>query len=166
MPVNVTAFRFLVVFIVTIGLAACGFRLAGTSNLPQTLAAMVLVASNLNQQQQDALRRQLTRAGAELKNQDDPAAVRLKISFKASPDRRLVSSASDGKSVERLTRSLDFSVISAAGEVLVPTRTLTKQNDIVLDDDNLLASDRERASVLEDLEQALFEQLIRQLNRI
>ena len=68
--------------------------------------------------------------------------------------------------MERLTRSLDFSLVSASGEVLVPTRTLKQQNDIVLDDDNLLASVRERASVLEDLEQDLFEQLIRQLNRI
>lgn len=166
MPVNTAAFRILVVFVVTIGLTACGFRLAGTSNLPQNLSSMVLVDSGLNQQQQDALRRRLTRAGAELKNRDDPDAVRLKISLKVLPDRRLVSSASDGKSVERLTRSLDFSLVSASGEVLVPTRTLTQQNDIVLDDDNLLASVRERASVLEDLEQDLFEQLIRQLNRI
>ncbi len=166
MPVNTAAFRIRVVFVVTIGLAACGFRLAGTSNLPQNLSSMVLVDSGLNQQQQDALRRQLTRAGAELKNRDDPDAVRLKISLKVLPDRRLVSSASDGKSVERLTRSLDFSLVSASGEVLVPTRTLTQQNDIVLDDDNLLASVRERSSVLEDLEQDLFEQLIRQLNRI
>ena len=166
MPVKVTAFRFPVVVVVTIGLAACGFRLAGTSNLPQNLSSMVLATSNLDQRQQDALRRQLTRAGAELKNKDDPEAVRLKISFKAVPDRRLVSSARDGKSVERLTRSLDFSLSSAAGEVLVPNRTLTQQNDVVLDEDNLLASGRERASVLKDLEQALFEQLIRQLNRI
>ena len=166
MSVKMTAFRFLVVFAVTIGLAACGFRLAGTLNLPQNLSSIVLVDSNLDQRQQDALRRRLARAGAELKNLDDPAAVRLKISLKAAPDRRLVSSARSGKSVQRLTRSLDFSLSSAAGEVLVPTRTLTQQNDIVLDDDNLLASGRERASVLEDLEQALFGQLIRQLNRI
>lgn len=166
MPVKVSAFRFLVVIVVTVWVAACGFKLAGTLNLPQNLSSMVVVSGNLDRQQQDGLRRQLIRAGAELKNQDDPEAVRLKISYNILPDRRLVSSARTGNSVERLTRSLDFSLISASGEVLVPTRTLTQQNDIVLDDDNLLASDRERASVLEDLEQALFEQLIRQLNRI
>jgi outer membrane lipopolysaccharide assembly protein LptE/RlpB len=82
------------------------------------------------------------------------------------PDRRLVSSARNGKTVERLARSLDFSLRAADGEMLVPTRTLVQQNDIVLDDDNLLASSKEKASVLEDLHQALFEQLIRQLKRI
>ena len=166
MPVNTTAFKILVVFVVSVGLVACGFRLAGTSNLPQNLSSMVLVDRGLDQRQQDALRRQLTRAGADLKNRDNTDAVRLNILFKALPDRRLVSSARDGKSVERLARSLDFSLVSASGEVLVPTRTLTQQNDIVLDDDNLLSSVRERASVLEDLERGLFEQLIRQLNRI
>jgi LPS-assembly lipoprotein len=166
MQANADAIRFLVVFIAAMAFSACGFRLAGTANLPPSLSSMTLVTSGLGEAQRDALRRQLSRAGAELKNPGDPEAVVLKVAFNVLPDRRLLSSASDGKSVERLTRSLDFSLSSAGGEVLLPGRTLTQQNDIVLDDDNLLASTREKASVLEDLEQALFEQLIRQLKRI
>jgi len=166
MPVNATPARFLLAFIAVIGLAACGFRLAGTADLPQNLTSMVLLASGMSEQQENTLRRQLTRAGAELKNPGDPDAVTLKVSLKVLPDRRLVTSASDGRSVERLTRSLNFSLSAANGEMLVPGRTLTQQNDTVLDDDNLLASNRERARDLEDLEQSLFEQLIRQLKRI
>jgi LPS-assembly lipoprotein len=164
--VNSIAIRFVTVLVVTAALAACGFRLAGTENLPQELSSIVLLTSGFDRQQQDALRLQLTRAGAELKNQDDPDALKLTVSLNALPDRRLVSSARDGKTVERLARSLDFSLRSADGEMLVPGRTLVQQNDIVLDDDNLLASSKEKASVLEDLHQALFEQLIRQLKRI
>jgi len=164
--VNTSAIRFVIVLVVSAGLAGCGFRLAGTANLPQQLSSITLLTSGFNKQQQDALRLQLTRAGAELKNQDDPDAVKLTVSLKALPDRRLVSSARDGKTVERLARSLDFSLRAADGEMLVPARTLVQQNDIVLDDDNLLASSKEKASVLGDLQQALFEQLIRQLKRI
>ena len=164
--VNTTAIRFVIVLVVTAGLAACGFRLAGTTNLPQQLSSIYLQTSGFDKQQQDAMRLQLTRAGAELKNQDDPDAVKLTVSLKVLPDRRLVSSARDGKTVDRLARSLDFSLRAADGEMLVPTKTLVQQNDIVLDDDNLLASSKEKASVLEDLQQALFEQLIRQLKRI
>lgn len=163
---NTSAIRFVIVLVVSAGLAGCGFRLAGTANLPQQLSSITLLTSGFNKQQQDALRLQLTRAGAELKNQDDPDAVKLTVSLKALPDRRLVSSARDGKTVERLARSLDFSLRAADGEMLVPARTLVQQNDIVLDDDNLLASSKEKASVLGDLQQALFEQLIRQLKRI
>jgi len=164
--VNIVAIRFVIVLVVTAGVAACGFRLAGTANLPQQLSSITLLTSGFDKQQQDALRLQLTRAGAELKNPDDPDAVKLTVSLKVLPDRRLVTSARDGKSVERLARSLDFSLRAADGEMLVPTRTLVQQNDIVLDDDNLLASDKEKASVLGDLQQDLFEQLIRQLKRI
>lgn len=164
--VNSSAIRFISVLVITAGLAACGFRLAGTEDLPQELSSMYLQTSGFDAQQQAALRRQLTRAGAELKNQDAPDAVTLTVSFKVLPDRRLVSSARDGKTVDRLARGLDFSLRAAGGEILIPGKTLVQQNDIVLDDDNLLASSRERASVLEDLQQALFEQLIRQLKRI
>lgn len=163
---NTTAIRFVIVLVVTTGLAACGFRLAGSANLPQELSSIYLLTSGFDKQQQDALRLRLTRAGAELKNGDDLDAVKLTVSLKVLPDRRLVSSARNGKTVERLARSLDFSLRAADGEMLLPTRTLVQQNDIVLDDDNLLASSKEKASVLEDLHQALFEQLIRQLKRI
>ena len=163
---NVAAIRFLIVIVTSVGLAACGFRLAGSANLPQNISSIHLSTSGFDAQQQDALRVQLRRAGAELVNQDDLNAVMLMASFKALPDRRLVSSARDGKKVERLTLSLEFSLKSASGEILVPTRTLVHQKNIVLDDDNLLASGREKANVVKDLEQALFEQLIRQLNRI
>ncbi|MBT8436958.1 MAG: hypothetical protein KJP11_06275 [Gammaproteobacteria bacterium] len=161
-----TVFRFVIVLVISAVVAACGFRLAGTSNLPQALSSITLLTSGFDRQQQDALRLQLTRAGAELENPDDPDTVQLTVSLKALPDRRLVSSARDGKTVERLARSLDFSLRAADGEMLIPTRTLVQQNDIVLDDDNLLASRKEKASVLEDLQQDLFEQLIRQLKRI
>ena len=163
---NAVAIRFVIILVVTTGLAGCGFRLAGTANLPQELSSIYLQTSGFDKQQQDALRLQLTRAGAEFKNQDEPDTVKLMVSLKVLPDRRLVTSARDGKIVERLARSLNFSLSSADGDSLVAGRTLVQQNDIVLDDDNLLASGKEKASVLEDLEQALFEQLIRQLKRI
>lgn len=70
------------------------------------------------------------------------------------------------KTVDRLARGLDFNVKSATGEVLLETKTLLQQKDIVLDDDNLLASTREKKTVIEDLETALFNQLVQQLTRI
>ncbi len=163
---NAVAIRFLIVIVTSVGLLACGFKLAGTANLPQELSSIYLLSSGFDEQQRDALRLQLTRAGAELVSQDDTSAVVLTVSLKVLPDRRLVSSAKNAKTVDRLARSLNFGVKSAAGVILGPTKTLVQQKDIVLDDDNLLASGREKARVLKNLEQALFEQLIRQLKRI
>jgi len=61
---------------------------------------------------------------------------------------------------------LTFSVKAADGQIIAATQTLRQQKDVSLDDDNLLSSDRERETVVRDLEQALFGQLIRQLTQI
>ena len=164
--VNRRSFRQLVAIVACIGLAACGFRLAGTAYLPAELSTIHLVSKNLSKQQQDELRGRLTRAGASVVNQSTADAVLLAVTFKVIPDRQLVSAASSGRRVERIARSLDFSLKSPNGEVIAPVKTLLQQKDIELDDNNLLASNRERANVIKDLEQALFKQLINQLQRI
>ena len=82
------------------------------------------------------------------------------------PDQQLVTSASSGEIVKRISRSLDFNVKAADGKLLAPARSLRQQKDISLDDNNLLASNRERETVVRELEQALYDQLLRQLSRI
>jgi outer membrane lipopolysaccharide assembly protein LptE/RlpB len=164
--VNPVAIRCLILLLASISLAACGFKLAGTAEFPQNLSPMSLQTRGFSEQQRGALQLQLTRAGADLTDQQDSNPVLLTVSLKVLPDRKLVSSASSGKKVKRLTRSLDFSLKSADGAVIAAPKTLLQQKDLVLDDDNLLSSTREKANVVEDLEQALFSQLIRQLNRI
>jgi len=158
--------RLLITGLLGLALSGCGFKLAGTTNLPPELNQIYLVTSNFSEQQRDALSQRLTQAGSKVSRQSIAQAVRLSVSLKTLPDRRLVTSASNGKSVERLARSLNFSLKGADGNLLAPAKTLTQQKDIVLDDDNLLSSDVERRSVIEDLEAALFNQLIFQLKRI
>lgn len=158
--------RLLIVILLGLTLSGCGFRLAGATSLPPELKRIYLITSDLSDRQRGALRRQISGAGAEVVNQADAQAVRLSVSLKLLPDRRLVTSASNGKIVERLTRSLNYSLKGADGNLLAPAKTLIQQKDIVLDDDNLLSSTVERRSVIEDLEQALFNQLIHRLKRI
>ncbi|MCP4979486.1 MAG: hypothetical protein GY935_03205 [Gammaproteobacteria bacterium] len=163
---NSFSIRFLILLVAVIGLSACGFKLAGNASLPRELSTMHLSMNGLTEKQQTALRQRLTRAGVQFVNRDDAGAVSLTVSYKVLPNRRLVSSASNGKSVDRLARSLEFVLKSADGVLIVPKKTLLQQKDIQLDDDNLLASDREKEKVIEDLEQSLFNQLVRQLIRI
>ena len=158
--------RQLMVIVVSIGLVACGFRLAGTAELPEALSTIHLVTRNFSKQQQDEIRGRLTRAGATVVDQATADAVLLTVSFKVLPDRRLASGGSSGKIVDRVSRSLNFSLKSPEGEVIEPAKTLLQQRNIELDENNLLASDREKENVIKDLEQALFKQLINQLQRI
>lgn len=148
-----------------LGLCACGFRLAGTTELPPQLATMQLVTSNFSATQLKALRSTLKAAGARLVEGADAQAVRLSVSLNLLPDQQLVSSAG-GDIVKRISRSLDFNVKAADGNTIVAQRSLRQQKDVTLDDNNLLSSDRERETAVRGLEQALYDQLIRQLSRI
>ena len=163
---NYRGLRQLMIIVVSIGLVACGFRLAGTADLSEELSTIHLVTRNLNKQQQNEIRGRLTRAGATVVDQATADAVLLAVSLKVLPDRRLASGGRSGKTVDRVSRSLDFSLKSPEGEVISPVKTLLQQKDIELDENKLLASNREKINVIKDLEQALFRQLINQLQRI
>lgn len=146
-------------------LAACGFRLAGTASLPPELESIQLITRDLSAAQRERLVARLERAGARVSNAAGVTSLQLVVSLETQPDRRLVTSANTGRNVDRLSRRLVFS-IRDDGVALAPSRSLVQQKDIAVDDDNLLASEEERSSVLRELEQALFDQLIRQLARI
>ncbi len=148
---------------ITLGQSACGFRLAGTADLPEQVASIYLVDNGFSEPQRRVLRRRLTQAGATLAETADTDSVKLNVSLKVLPDRRMATSASTGTLVTRITRQLDYTVTAAGGEPLVPLTTLTQQKDVSLDDDRLLSSDREKESAIQDLEMALYDQLIRQL---
>ncbi len=156
----------LIVLLLGLALSGCGFKLAGTTALPSNLSRIHLVTADFNQQQRNALQQRLQQAGAEVITQAASDAVQLRVNFEILPDRRLVSSASNGKTIDRLARSLNYSLKGSDGNLLVPAKTLNQQKDIVLDDDNLLSSDQERSTVIENLEESLFNQLIHQLKRI
>lgn len=155
----------LIVLLLGLALTGCGFKLADTSALPPTLSRIHLVTSDFNERQRDALRKRLGQAGAEVVEQAASNAVQLRVRLRVTPDIRLVTSASSGKTVERLARSLDFSLMGTDGNLLAPAKTLSQQKDMVLDDDKLLSSAQERRNVIAELETALFEQLVRQLKR-
>ncbi len=158
--------RLLIVLLLGLALSGCGFRLAGTTSLPPELSRIYLTTSDFSDPQRDALRKQLERAGIEVVRQADAQLLRLSVSLKIIPDRRLVSSASNGRIIDRLARNLRYSLKGADGKLLTPATTLTQQKDIVFDDDNLLSSTVERRNVIENIEQALYNQLIHQLKRI
>ncbi len=149
-----------------LALAACGFRLAGTAELADSLELIRLETDNFSERQRKALRARLERAGALLAGEGDADATLLRVSFLNVPARDLVAGGSSGKTIERLTRSLRFSLVGADGEPLIEAKTLTRQRDFTRDEDNLLASNEERANLLVELEKSLFEQLIFQLGRI
>ena len=157
----------LVLLLISFSLSSCGYRLAGTAaELPPEFSSIYLVASGISSSQSRVLQRSLENAGATVVAEPDQQSVQLNVNLQVAPDRQLATSARDGAIVRRIARGLTFSVKDADGEIIAAAQTLRQQKDITLNDDNLAASNREQETVTRELEQSLFDQMIRQLTQI
>jgi len=153
------------VFLVA-SLTACGFHLRDSTRLPLPLITILLLAEDLDSRQIIELERQLIQAGASFKDVQVGDAVHLTVAIRVLPDRSVVSTAGQGKSIIRIFRQLSYSLSTAAGELLVDQTTILRQLDIALDSNELAAVEYEKQSAGVLLDQELFRQLILQLSFI
>ncbi len=158
--------RSIVIILLVASLTACGFHLRGSTSLPPPLISMQLLAEDLDSRQKTELERQLIQAGANLKDVQVGVAVHLTVAISVLPDRSVVNTAGQGKSIIRIFRQLSYSLSTATGELLVEQTTILRQLDITLDSNELAAVEyeKQRAGIL--LDQELFRQLILQLSFI
>ena len=153
------------VFLVA-SLTACGFHLRDSIRLPLPLITILLLAEDLDSRQIIELERQLIRAGASLKDVQVGDAVHLTVAIRVLPDRSVVNTAGQGKSIIRIFRQLSYSLSTATGELLVDQTTILRQLDIALDSNELAAAEYEKQSAGVLLDQEMFRQLILQLSFI
>ena len=158
--------RYLLLGGIVLSLAACGFRLAGTAKLPPSMQSIHLQATDFSNTQRARLVKSLEQAGARISDVATDDSTLLAVRLRVVPDRNLAISAASGKTVRRLTRELDYRVTTGVGYILVETTTLSQSEDFTLDQDNLLASERELEESIEGLETALFNQMIFRLQRL
>jgi len=158
--------RSIVMVFLVASLTACGFHLRDSTRLPLPLITILLLAEDLDSRQIIELERQLIQAGASFKDVQVGDAVHLTVAIRVLPDRSVVSTAGQGKSIIRIFRQLSYSLSTAAGELLVDQTTILRQLDIALDSNELAAVEYEKQSAGVLLDQELFRQLILQLSFI
>ncbi len=158
--------RSIVMIFLVASLTACGFHLRDSTRLPLPLITILLLTEDLDSRQKIELERQLIQAGASLKDAQVGDAVHLTVAIRVLPDRSVVNTAGQGKSVIRIFRQLSYSLSTATGELLVDQTTILRQLDIALDSNELAAVEYEKQSAGILLDQELFRQLILQLSFI
>jgi LPS-assembly lipoprotein len=156
--------RYLPGLLVVVSLFGCGFKLAGISQIPESFDSLHLITKNFTDQQRPDLESALKRAGVTLTEFGEGKGT-LSVTLKELPQRTVVSSASSGKTIVRLARQLDFSLRPSDESQTAHSKSLVQQQNFELDDDNLLSSSRQKDDVIKDLEQALYNQLIFQMQR-
>jgi LPS-assembly lipoprotein len=158
--------RWLILLSLLVLLQACGFQLRGLASLPDHLSNLQLLTGNLTTNQQRTLSQRLEKAGATLHHDDAENVLKLRVSIKSLPERKLADSAGSGQNIVRLSRRLSFSLIEASGNRLASNKTIEQNIDLELDEANLLGTEGEKQQALDNLDTALFNSLMIQLRRL
>lgn len=144
-------------------LAGCGFRLAGTAELPDSLSVINLSTSGFNADQRRLLEKRLGQAGARLSS--ETSAPTLSVTLSQLSD-NLLFETGDNQQTRRLVKQLTYRISAEDNSALQAERRLRQENDLEIDLLNIVASNRERAELRERMLNQLVSRMIYQLQRM
>lgn len=153
--------RTLVVLLCTVLLAACGFQLRGSYELPWNTLHVGLSENN-------ELYFQIKRgieAGSATKVVADPKEAQASLVVLRNTQHKSILSLS-GKGLVRefqLTRIFAYRVVDAGGKELLPQSQIVLQRDMTFDDTRIFAKEAEEQMIQREMEHDLVQQLLRRL---
>lgn len=131
-------------------LSACGFHLRGDADLPPAMDRTNLALADENGELGRALRPLLESAGADLVSADEAGAT-LVVS-RDRMDREILTVGRQARVSEfQLRYQVDFSLLDAAGEALMPERSLELTRDFTFDEASVLGKANEEELLREEL---------------
>lgn len=138
-----------VIVVLCFGVTACGFQLRGGETLPAAMDRTHLALADENGELARALRPLLESAGAELVDGDDAATLLV------TDDRMQREILTVGRQARvnefQLRYNVSFTLRDAAGQVLVPERSLQLTRDFTFDEASVLGKANEEDLLREEL---------------
>ncbi len=156
--------RRLLLLLIPLLLAACGFQLRGEAHLPTEFSPLFIDAEDFPAADRALLRAELERAGATVA--DGPNGVnRLWIRLQPRELRGVASSSLGSVSLWRIELRLEYGIDDASGAPLRGPRSLDESTRVELDDDNPLTARRRLDQAEWRLRQVLIRRLVFDLQR-
>lgn len=153
--------RALIILLLAGTLAACGFQLRGSYNLPwDTLHLGMSENSEMYQQ----IRRGLE-AGTHTRIVADKQAAQAALTVLNDTQTKSILSLSAAGLVRefQLTRTFTYRISDTKGKELVPATTIVLQREMTFDDTRIFAKEAEEAMILREMQSDLVSQLLRRL---
>lgn len=142
--------RIALVVVICLVLTACGFQLRGQTDLPAAMERTYLALADENGELGRALRPLLESAGADLVSGDEDGATLM-----VGQDRMQREILTVGRQARvsefQLRYQVRFSLRDAAGETLVPERSLELTRDFTFDEASVLGKANEEELLREEL---------------
>jgi LPS-assembly lipoprotein len=154
------SFRNVLVALLLVALAGCGFRLRGTADVPfETLYvpnATTGIALDLKRNIQ---------AGTNARVIDDPAKADAVMQFtEESRQKEVLSLTGTGRVREfQLRYRVGFRVHDGKGNDFVPANTIQLTRDVTFNDTEILAKEQEEQILFRDMQSDMVQQILRRL---
>ena len=156
---------FAMLFLV-LALSACGFQLRGDARLPEAMAQTWLDVPDRNSGFARELSLRLRSSGVELLNEPDEGSAVLRIHAERLRSEPLTISGQARVREFVLIFDLDFELLGADGEPLVPRETLRLTREYSFDEQAILAATREEEFLRAELRQAMASRLMLRLEAV
>ncbi len=141
-------------------MAACGFHLKGEASLPLELKYLQLSPSE-DKEFNDELIKQLKQAGAKMGAHSKASSLRVR--FETLPEMTVAKSSSTGLQIQQLKIRVEYSLKNNSDLWLVEQKTLTQSREFELDTAQLLAKNREKQQLYQEMKRSLVRILLYQL---
>jgi LPS-assembly lipoprotein len=141
-------------------LAACGFNLRGSVDLPFKTIYVPNATSGIALD----IKRQI-QSGSATRVVDDPATAQARLQFtEESRVKEILSLTTSGRVREyRLRYRVSFKVDDSKGGTYVPLNTVALQRDLTYDDSVALAKEGEEELLFRDMQNDMVQQILRRL---
>lgn len=154
--------RSLIILIFTALLSACGFQLKQSASLPASFGPVSVEGLDRYSSIYRTLRNALKQSDIEI-SEDSTANHRLLVT--ASRERKVLAVTAAGKASEyELIQSLVYRVVTANGEDLIETRTLSSSAYYTTSTSEVLNDTKQETDIFQRLEQRLIDQMFNQIS--
>jgi LPS-assembly lipoprotein len=152
--------RTLLVLALALALAACGFRLRGTANVPFETLYVPQSKGGIGLE----LRRTIE-AGTSARVIDDPRAAQAILAIsKEARGKQILSLTGAGRVREyKLTYQVEFRVHDGKGGEFVPTNAIELEREMTFSDTQVLAKESEEQLLFRDMQSQAVQLILRRL---
>lgn len=166
MPQPIRFIRLLTALLVLALLQGCGWRLAGTADLPSQMSPVFIQGLQTYAPLSMTLKRTLRRNGIEIAESKQEAATILSIYNRETNTRALSVMGDTGKVAEyELFDRIYYKLEDANGKVLMPEQTASVTEDYLNQEDEVLGKRREQETIRKEMHQKIAQQIIWSLDR-
>jgi LPS-assembly lipoprotein len=158
--------RILILSVLILGLAACGFQLRGEARLPDAMTETWLNAPDDSTAFVRELTLMLRANGVEVRSRDSGQTAELRIYSERMQREALTISGQARVREFVLIFDVDFELTDADGNALIARETLRLTRDYSFDEQEILAATREEEFLRNDLRQSMAAQMLRRLEAL